>query len=140
MKKSRTPYLSGKISGIPYSKVKARGNLAAAEQWSEAIRRQTRDLPTVKEPCILKITFLLPADKFPSDLPYGPDLDNLTKRFLDALNKTVFGETQGKDSCVVALDVMKTKVESREDAGAVFEILPVSIITTENEAGIVPGT
>lgn len=25
----------------------------------------------------MKITFLLPADKFPTDFPYGPDLDNL---------------------------------------------------------------
>jgi hypothetical protein len=47
-------------------------------------------LPRISEVCILKVTFLLPPDKYPKNLPYGPDLDNLLKRFLDLLNETVF--------------------------------------------------
>lgn len=77
----------------------------------------------------MKVTFLLPPDKFPKDFPYGPDLDNLLKRFMDALNETIFSETQGKDSCVVMLTVMKTRAASNQEAGAHLEILPVSVAT-----------
>lgn len=88
---------------------------------------QTRHLPTVTEACFLKLTFLLPSDKFPRDFPYGPDLDNLLKRTLDALQKTIFREAKGRDSCVVALFAMKTRVEDLAEAGAHLEILPVSL-------------
>jgi len=84
-------------------------------------------LPKVQNACFLKITFLLPPDKFPPNFPYGPDLDNLLKRFLDALNQTVFSETPGKDSCVVSLQVMKTKVDDESMAGAHIEILPMRL-------------
>lgn len=76
---------------------------------------------------MLKVTFLLPPDKFPADYPFGPDLDNLLKRLLDGLNETIFSETPGRDSCVVLLHVMKTKVKSNEQAGVHFEVLPVSV-------------
>jgi Holliday junction resolvase RusA-like endonuclease len=75
----------------------------------------------------LRVTFLLPPDKFPNDFPYGPDLDSLLKRFLDTLNETIFKDTQGGDSCVVSLHVMKTKVECPKEAGAILEVLPVTI-------------
>ena len=88
---------------------------------------QTRHLPKVTEACILRVTFLLPPNKFPTDLPYGPDLDNLMKRFSDALNQTIFSETEGKDSCVVEMSVMKTRVDSESEAGAIIEVLPISI-------------
>ena len=75
----------------------------------------------------MKVTFLLPPDKFPSDFPYGPDLDNLLKRFMDALNHTIFSGTHGGDSCVVMLTVMKTKVATSIEAGVHLEVLPVSV-------------
>ncbi len=125
--KKQMKYICKKISGVPYSKSKAKGRVNAPAQWSQEIRDQTKELPPVKYACILKITFLLPPNKFPKDFPYGPDLDNLLKRFMDALNETIFKETPGGDSCVVSLNVMKTRVESEAEAGAMLEVLPVSI-------------
>jgi Holliday junction resolvase RusA-like endonuclease len=116
-----------KISGIPYGKFKTRGQKNALKDWTEEVIKQTQNLPKVREACILRVTFLLPPDKFPPDSPYGPDLDSLLKRLLDALNETIFKDTQGGDSCVVSLHVMKTKVESSKEAGAILEALPVTI-------------
>ena len=76
----------------------------------------------------MKVTFLLPPDKFPTDFPYGSDLDNLLKRFLDALNETIFSESKGKDSCIVSMHVTKTRVNSNDEAGALLEILPVNVL------------
>jgi Holliday junction resolvase RusA-like endonuclease len=120
-------YISVRIEGVPYSKSKMRGKVDAPAQWTKKAIEQTKDLPKVQNACFLKITFLLPPDKFPPNFPYGPDLDNLLKRFLDALNQTVFSETPGKDSCVVSLQVMKTKVDDERMAGAHIEILPVRL-------------
>ncbi len=72
----------------------------------------------------MRVTFLLPENKFPKDFPYGPDLDNLLKRLFDGLGQTVFSETPGGDSCIISLSAMKTKVASEAEAGAVVEILP----------------
>jgi len=120
-------HLSHLISGVPYSRSKARGDTDAPNRWTDAVIEQTRHLPKVTEACILRVTFLLPPNKFPTDLPYGPDLDNLMKRFSDALNQTIFSETEGKDSCVVEMSVMKTRVDSESEAGAIIEVLPISI-------------
>ena len=120
-------YISVKIDGVPYSKSKMRGKVDAPAQWTKKVIEQTKDLPKVQNACFLKITFLLPPDKFSPNFPYGPDLDNLLKRFLDALNQTVFSETPGKDSCVVSLQVMKTKVDDESMAGAHIEILPMRL-------------
>ncbi|HVO85461.1 MAG TPA: hypothetical protein VMU60_13645 [Syntrophobacteria bacterium] len=116
-----------KISGIPYGKFKTRGQKNAHKDWTEEVIKQTQNLPKVREACILRVTFRLPPDKFPPDSPYGPDLDSLLKRLLDPLNETIFKDIQGGDSCVVSLHVMKTKVESSKEAGAILEVLPVTI-------------
>ena len=116
-----------KISGVPYSRSKVRGNLSAPKAWTAAVIKQTRALPKIKEACIVKLTFLLPPNKFPSDCPYGPDLDNLLKRFMDALNETIFSEAPGKDSCVLSITVSKAKVKSEEQSGALLELLPVNV-------------
>jgi Holliday junction resolvase RusA-like endonuclease len=123
-----TPYIAVRIEGVPYSKSKHRGAVLAPGAWTTAVRDATRCLPKIKEACILKITFMLPANKFPPNFPFGPDLDNLFKRFLDALNDTVFSDARGKDSCVVSLHVMKTRVETAEESGAHIEILPITIV------------
>jgi Holliday junction resolvase RusA-like endonuclease len=120
-------YISRKISGVPYGHKKSRGDINAPKRWTECIIDQTQNLPKIDEACILRVTFLLPPNKFPADLPFGPDLDNLMKRFSDALNLTIFSETEGKDSCVVEMSVLKTKVENEAEAGAIFEILPIRI-------------
>ncbi len=120
-------YINHTIKGVPYAKEKRRGDTKAPERWTEMVKKQTEHLPHVREACVMKVTFLLPPDKFPADLPYGSDLDNLLKRFLDALNQTVFSEAIGGDSCVVSLAVMKTRVSSNEDAGVHFEVLPVQV-------------
>lgn len=120
-------YINHLIKGVPYSRFKRRGRIEAPAAWSQLVIDQTRDLPKVREACILKVTFLLPEDKFPTDLPYGPDLDNLLKRLLDALNETIFLYARGHDSCVIALTVMKTKASSDVESGVHIEVLPVNV-------------
>lgn len=120
-------YINHTVRGIPYSRAKSRGSKSAAKAWTADIIEQTSGLPKVKEACALKVTFLLPPNKFPNDYPFGPDLDNLLKRMMDALEKTVFADARGGDSCVVLLHVMKTKVRSKRKAGAHIEVLPVSV-------------
>lgn len=121
-------YINHMVRGVPYSKAKSRGNVNAAPAWSKAVIEQTQSLPKVKEACALKVTFLLPPNKFPLDFPYGPDLDNLLKRLMDGLNETIFSETKGTDSCVIYLTAMKTRVESEAKSGVHIEVLPVSVI------------
>ena len=99
----------------------------APKEWTQAIIDQTKNLPQIPDACILRVTFLLPPDKFPSDLRFGPDLDNLLKRFLDALGKTCFARSLGGDSCVISLHASKAYVESKEEAGAALEIVPVIV-------------
>ncbi len=120
-------YIVKKISGIPYGKSKSRGDTEAPEKWTQSVIEQTKNLPKVTEACILHVIFLLPPNKFPKDLPYGPDLDNLMKRFSDALNQTIFSDAKGKDSCIIEMCVMKTNIGSDNEAGALLEILPVKI-------------
>ncbi len=116
--------ISRKISGVPCGQLKPLGDQGAAPAWSAAIIASTSALPKISTPCLLRVTFLLPPDKFPKDHPFGSDLDNLLKRFNDALVKTVFSEGPGNDGCVVMIEARKVKVESREQAGAEFSILP----------------
>lgn len=83
------------------------------------------------------VTFLLPADKYPKDLPYGNDLDNLCKRLFDALSKMIFSDARGKDSCVIALHVMKTKVPPNGQSGVAIEILPVVVYTAAKSKQVI---
>ena len=124
---SHLVHIAIKINGTPYGANKARGNLDGPKEWRRALIEQTARLPKVSEACIMKVTFMLPPDKFPKDFPYGSDLDNLLKPFLDALNETVFSATNGKDSCVISMNVSKVKVSGEAEAGALLEILPVSV-------------
>lgn len=117
-------YININIKGVPYSKNKARGNLEGSKIWKETIIAQTKDLPCVNGPCTMRITFLMPHDKYPKDFPYGPNLDNQLEIFQDALKKTIFRNAPGGDSCIISLEVSKVKVESNEESGAHLEILP----------------
>lgn len=65
-------YISKFINGVPYSRLKSRGNKDAARKWTNDVIEQAKELPVIEAACILKVTFLLPPDKFPKDFRYGP--------------------------------------------------------------------
>jgi Holliday junction resolvase RusA-like endonuclease len=106
------------IEGVPYAKQKVRGDVKAPPKWTDVLKDKTRGLHHVKNPCIMTVIFVFPKDKYPTDLPYGPDLDNYLKRLLDALNQTIFSEVQGHDSAVVAMIASKRKASQGEQFGA----------------------
>jgi Holliday junction resolvase RusA-like endonuclease len=114
-----------RIAGVPYAQSKTRGRKDGCLEWSEAVAAQTAHLPRLTGPCRLRVTFFLPPDKYPLDHPYGGDLDNLLKRFFDALQRTVFRDVPGKDGCVAEVEARKVKVESYKLAGAQVEIQPL---------------
>ena len=120
-------HIRATITGIPYARNKTRGNTDAPKEWTNAVIHQTHHLQKITETCLLRITYLLPKSHVPKDFPFGTDLDNLNKRFLDGLNRTVFSEAKGKDSCVVVMETMKVIVDTREEAGAHIEILPIKV-------------
>lgn len=120
------PYQRAFVKGVPYGQDKARGNKAAAELWSAEVIRQTNNMKRVTHACAMNVTFLLPEDKYPSN-QYGNDLDNLLKRLFDALGKTIFSKAPSKDSCVVVLHAIKTRVPPQRTSGAAIEILPVDV-------------
>jgi len=119
-------HIRATITGIPYPRNKTRGNLDAPKEWTEAVVQNTAHLPKIKDACLLRITYMLPRSHIPMDYPFGTDLDNLNKRFLDGLCRTVFSDARGKDSCVVAMETMKVIVDTKEEAGAHIEILPIT--------------
>jgi Holliday junction resolvase RusA-like endonuclease len=55
--------------------------------------------------------------------PFGTDLDNLLKRFFDALGQTVFSDAPGKDACVVAIEAAKALVMNPSESGVDGEII-----------------
>ncbi|HMB74704.1 MAG TPA: hypothetical protein VKQ06_14105 [Gammaproteobacteria bacterium] len=86
---------------------------------------KTKGLHKVTGPCLLRVTFRLPKEKFHDKNPFGTDLDNLLKRFLDALGETVFCEAPGKDACVVTLEATKVLVTNPSEAGVDGEIVRI---------------
>lgn len=121
------PYIRLKIDGIPYAKVKPRGDKEAPKRWTAVVVAATKTLPKVKDACLVRVTYLIPKRNIPKNFPYGTDLDNLNKRFFDALNQTIFSDAKGKDSCVIAVEAMKVIVDTDAEAGAALEVLPVQI-------------
>jgi Holliday junction resolvase RusA-like endonuclease len=114
------------IPGIPYGPDKVRGDTDAPERWKAAVRQHTSGLPSVRGPCLLRVTFLLPPSKFPGDHPFGSDLDNLLKLFGDALQDTVLRDAPGKDGAIVSVEAAKARVASEAESGAQFEIIDYS--------------
>ena len=57
--------------------------------------------------------------------PIGSDLDNLLKRFFDALIETVFLDAPGKDGIVVSIEATKVRVGHSGEAGADLEIIEI---------------
>jgi Holliday junction resolvase RusA-like endonuclease len=97
-----------RVRGIPYPHTKSTGNVQGCADWTAAVIEKTRGLPKITGPCLLRVTFRLPREKFNGASPFGADLDNLLKRLLDALSRTVFSDAPGKDACVVALEATKS--------------------------------
>ena len=117
--------ITAKISGVPYAQAKTRGNTSGPAVWSAAVVDQTTHLRKVAGACVLDVTFRLPPDKYPTDHPHGMDLDNLLKRFFDALQETVFSDVSGGDGCVIEVHARKVKVGSVSEAGVDLTIVPV---------------
>lgn len=115
------------IRGVPFGQDKPRGEQSGPPAWSDAIIAQTQTLSKVRRPCILRVTFLLPPDKFPDDHPFGNDLDNLLKRFCDAIKQTILSEAPGTDGAIVALEATKTRVDTLAEAGAELEIIELPV-------------
>lgn len=113
------------INGVPYAQLKSRGDKRAPQRWTAAVIAQTSSLPKTTHPCLVRVTFRLPPNKFPADHPHGGDLDNLLKRFFDALVETVFSDAPGKDGIVISLEATKVKVASEAEAGADLEIIEI---------------
>jgi Holliday junction resolvase RusA-like endonuclease len=116
-----------RVRGIPYPQTKSTGNVKACDVWSEKIVEKTAGLKKVTGPCLLRVTFKLPKVKFNETNPFGTDIDNLVKRLLDALSRTVFSQAPGKDACVVSLDATKVVALNPSEAGVDGEIIPISV-------------
>jgi len=114
------------IAGVPYAQMKSRGRREGRTEWSNTVQQQTAHLEPLRGPCRVRVLFRLPPSKYPSDHPYGMDLDNLLKRFFDALEKTVFKSVPGRDGCVIELEAQKRRVGSDAEAGADVEIEPIT--------------
>jgi Holliday junction resolvase RusA-like endonuclease len=114
-----------RIRGVPYPKVKSTGNVEGPQLWTEVIVEKTQGFRKVTGPCLLRVTFRLPKEKFHEKNPFGTDLDNLLKRFLDALSRRVFCDAPGKDACVVSLEATKVAVANPLEAGVDGEIVEI---------------
>jgi Holliday junction resolvase RusA-like endonuclease len=110
------------ISGEPYCQNKTKGNILGTKVWSQAIIEATQNFPRITSGCKAKIEFILPANKYPNDHPYGSDLDNLLKRLFDALNVTVFADVAGKDGSIVEVVATKRKSSDTDPPGVYLDI------------------
>jgi len=111
------------IVGFPVSKFKIKGNKNKTEEWKTAVIRQTQDgVGLLKSECKMKVVFKFHSSQYPTDFPYGPDLDNCIKNLWDALNETLFLKVTGCDSCVKQLDVSKYKYDDSGKCGTIIKI------------------
>ncbi|OGP64465.1 MAG: hypothetical protein A2169_08920 [Deltaproteobacteria bacterium RBG_13_47_9] len=114
------------VSGEPYCQNKNRGNVLGKKEWSQAIIEATQNLPKITSACSAEIAFVLPTNKYPTDHPYGSDLDNLLKRLFDALNETVFSDVAGKDGAIIKVFASKRKSSDNDPPGAYIEIQEIN--------------
>lgn len=117
-----------RIRGIPYPQTKTTGNVKGCVDWTDKIVERTASLKKVTGPCLLRVTFKLPQGKFNEANPFGADIDNLLKRLLDALSRTVFSDAPGKDACIVSLDATKVLTPNPSEAGVDGEIIPIGLV------------
>jgi len=119
------PYIAYRVAGSPY----ARSRKAGSQSWVQSIVEATGHLPKVTGPCLLRLTFMLGPDKYDDQAPFGPDLDNLAKRFIDVLKHTVLAEAPGSDGCIVGIEAFKLPVDDESQAGVQFELIPLQKLT-----------
>ena len=112
-----------RVRGVPYPQIKATGNVEGRKLWTDAIVKATKTLRKVSGPVLVRVTFKLSKEKFHDANPYGTDLDNLLKRFCDALSQTVFSDARGKDACIVAIEAAKVLVQNPSESGVDGEII-----------------
>lgn len=105
------------IPGLPARKRKTGGNKTTPKEWQKTIIEATRDDKKVTKECLLEVNFFFRKDQYPTDFPYGPDLDNYLKSLFDALGHTVFSEVVGKDSAITKLIASKKKVAGKQKIG-----------------------
>ena len=109
------------IKGVPYCKSKNRGDTTAPVLWTAQVMVGCKSIPKQDQPCELDVDFVLPEDKYPPDFPHGPDLDNLLKRLLDAIQDS--GVLQN-DSLIIRLTATKRKAAKDEATGVQIEFRP----------------
>ena len=114
--------LRKRIVGTPYAQDKPRGRTDGCSEWTQSVIRQTADLPQIMGPCVMRLVFILPNDKCPTDHPYGNDLDNLLKRFCDALQETVLRNAPGRDGAIVRVEAEKILASLGDPPGADLEL------------------
>jgi len=114
------------ISGTPYPKDVTGNRKETASAWTEKVVSATKALPKVTRPCLMEIEFRIPQDRFTLGSPYGPDLDNLSKRLLDSLKLTILSDVKSKDGCVMGFMAQKRPVPREEDAGVSLKIIQLS--------------
>ena len=116
-----------RVRGVPYPQTKTTGNVKGCAEWSEKIVEKTAGLKKITGPCLLRVTFKLPQGKFNETNPFETDIDNLVKRLLGALSRTVFSDAPGRDACVVSLDATKVLALNPSEAGVDGEIIPIGV-------------
>lgn len=90
--------------------------------WAKAIYDQTTHYQRITCPCEASFDFCFPKNKYPKDLPHGPDLDNCLKFLLDELQKTILEN----DSLIVKLHASKRKAKVGESCGVNIKIKPIA--------------
>jgi len=110
------------IPGPAYPKHRVGNGKNEAEKWSELIISYTKDLPMVGGPCEMKIVYQLPPDRFTLGSPYGQDLDNLTKRLLDSLARTILKDVDSRDGCICKIEISKKVAFDPEMIGTSVEV------------------
>jgi len=106
------------VEGVPAKKKKTRGDLEVPARWRAALHDKTEKLEKIAGPCQLDIEFVLRSDSFPTDHPYGPDLDSLLKNTLDAMSDTVLRDVKGHDGAIVDIRARKRQARPGESTGA----------------------
>ena len=98
-------------------------NKVTRDAWKAAVRNQTSHLGGVSAACKLRVEFRLASEAYTTAPPFGSDLDNLLKPFMDALRDTVL--FPHGDACVLELHALKVKASDDGLAGAALTIEPV---------------
>ena len=106
------------IEGTPYPKNKVKGDLEAPKRLGECITQCTQHRQKLYGSVSRTMKFILPENYSAKCHAYEKDLDNLLKRFQDALSTTVLSEADGKDGAIVKLIASKRPAQGSEPTGA----------------------